>query len=221
MGKLITFEGTDCSGKETQTNLIIEKLKKDGYKVAKFSYPNYDSPTGKIIAGPYLAKFGEGYFPEGATNVPALVASLYYSADRLYNSKRVEEALTENDVVILDRYSFSNFAHQGSKIRDSKERDLFFDKLEELEFNILGLRKPDHTFFLHMPTKNAIELRKGRAEKADQHENNIDHLKQSEQTYLDLCKKYNFIYISCVENGETRSIPSINEEVYDKLLKLL
>ena len=221
MGLLITFEGTDCSGKETQTNLIIEKLKADGYKVAKFSYPNYESPTGKIIAGPYLAKFGEGYFPEGASNVPAMVASLYYSADRLYNQSKVEKALAENDIVILDRYSFSNFAHQGSKIADTNERNAFFEVLEKLEFNLLELKKPDHVFFLHMPTKNAVELRKSRTEKADQHESDLRHLEQSEQTYLDLCKKYNFIYIPCTKDGLTRSIYEINEEVYAKLKSLL
>ena len=55
---LITFEGTDCSGKETQTNLLVESLKKMGKSVKKFSFPCYDSPTGEIIAGPYLGKKG-------------------------------------------------------------------------------------------------------------------------------------------------------------------
>ncbi len=36
-GKLIVVEGTDCSGKETQTNLLIEKLKNNGIKVNKYS----------------------------------------------------------------------------------------------------------------------------------------------------------------------------------------
>ncbi|MBQ8234327.1 MAG: thymidylate kinase, partial [Bacilli bacterium] len=55
-GKLIVIEGTDCSGKETQTNLLIEKLKNDGYNTYKFSFPMYDTPTGKIVGGPYLGK---------------------------------------------------------------------------------------------------------------------------------------------------------------------
>jgi dTMP kinase len=55
-GKLIVIEGTDCSGKETQANLLIEKIRKTGILVEKFSFPNYESPTGKIIGGPYLGK---------------------------------------------------------------------------------------------------------------------------------------------------------------------
>ena len=87
MGKIILIEGTDCSGKETQSNILEENLIKDGYKVFKMSFPVYDSPTGKIVGGPYLGKesISSGWFKEGANNVPAKVASLYYAADRLYN----------------------------------------------------------------------------------------------------------------------------------------
>ena len=54
MKKIIVIEGTDCSGKETQTKLLIEKLKNEGIKCVYFSFPNYNSPTGKIIGGSYL-----------------------------------------------------------------------------------------------------------------------------------------------------------------------
>ena len=61
-GKLIVIEGTDCSGKETQTKLAMEKLKNEGIDVVRLSFPNYDSPTGKIVGGPYL---GKSYISEG------------------------------------------------------------------------------------------------------------------------------------------------------------
>ena len=86
-GKLIVIEGTDCSGKGTQSELLYQKLVSDGLNVYKTSFPMYDTPTGKIIGGPYLGKehICLGWFKEGANNVPAKVASLYYAADRLYN----------------------------------------------------------------------------------------------------------------------------------------
>ena len=90
-GKLIVVEGTDCSGKETQTNLMIEKLTKLGNRVEKFSFPNYQSPTGKIIGGPYLGKgyIGDSWFTEGAPKVEPKVAALYYAADRKYNIYKI------------------------------------------------------------------------------------------------------------------------------------
>ena len=90
-GKLIVIEGTDCSGKETQTKLLIKRLIGENIKVRDFSFPNYDSPTGKIIGGAYLGKpsIGESYFEENATNVDPKVASLYYADDRKYNIPKI------------------------------------------------------------------------------------------------------------------------------------
>ena len=69
-GKLIIIEGTDCSGKETQAKRAIEVLKSKNISVFEFAFPNYSSPTGKIVGGPYLGKpsISEGWFPEGTTN---------------------------------------------------------------------------------------------------------------------------------------------------------
>ena len=219
MGKIITIEGTDCSGKETQAKLLIERLSTLGYKVKMLSMPFYDSPTGKIIAGPYLAKFGETYFPEGAVNVSPYVASLYYTADRAYNKERLLKILEENDFVILDRYMFSNLAHQGSKIEDPKEREKFFDFMDKLELDMLSLPKSDYTFFLHMPTEVAVELRKNRAEKADEHEKNIEYLKKTEQMYIDLCERYNIEKIECAKDGHAKTIKEISDELFEKLSK--
>ena len=112
-GRLIVVEGTDCSGKETQTNLLLEKLREDNFKVKKYSFPNYNSATGKIVGGPYLGKdyICDGWFKEGASNVDPKVSSLYYAADRKYNIWVIEEDLKNGIDVILDRYVYSNMAH--------------------------------------------------------------------------------------------------------------
>ena len=216
-GKIITIEGTDCSGKETQSKFLIEKLKSLGYKVTSFSFPFYSSATGKIIAGPYLAKFGECYFEEGAVNVNPYVSSLYYSADRKYNLEKIESALNENDFVVLDRFVYSNMAHQGSKFQDENEQNKFFKFIEELEFGLLNIPKPDYTLFLHMPTECAKILKAGREEKPDQHEQDENYLKHSENTYLKLKDMYNFTYISCVDGERIKTPVEISEEVFDKI----
>ena len=105
-GKLIVVEGTDCSGKETQTKLLIEHMKKEGLKVEKFSFPMYDAPTGKIVGGPYLGKsyICNGWFSEGAALVDGKVASLYYAADRLYNIKSITNRFQKPSYVPKDSY---------------------------------------------------------------------------------------------------------------------
>lgn len=216
MGRFITIEGTDCSGKQTQSDLLVKKLKKE-MNVYKTSFPMYDTPTGKIVGGPYLGKeyLGESFFEEGASSVDPEVAALYYAADRLYNISKIEEAIKTNDVVILDRYVESNMAHQGGKIFNSEKREQIFNWLENLEYNLLSLPRPELTIFLYMPYKYADILKKNREEAPDEHESSKEHLINAEKTYLELVKRYNFRVIDCVKDNQIRTIEDINSEVYD------
>lgn len=219
-GKLIVIEGTDCSGKETQSNLLIEKLKKENIRIEKFSFPNYNSPTGKIIGGPYLGKsyICEGWFEEGAPNVDPKVSALYYAADRLYNIDKINFLLENGVNVILDRYVFSNMAHQGGKIENEKERNEMYEWLENLEFNLLNLPKPDIGVFLHMPFECSLELKKNREEELDQNEKDKNHLLNAENAYKEVAKKYNFYTIECNEGTRIKTIEEINEDLYNHVI---
>lgn len=215
-GKLIVIEGTDCSGKETQSKMLIERLKKDGYPVEKFSFPMYDTPTGKMIGGPYLGKsyICDGWFEEGADKVDPKVAALYYAADRRYNMDKIVSLLNTGVHVILDRYTYSNMAYQGGKITDTNERLNMYAWLDVLEFKLLELPKPDIAVFLHMPYEAAAELRKHRSEAMDQHETNQEHLKHAEKAYQELAQTYHWKTIECANESKARSIGDIHEELY-------
>lgn len=219
-GKLIVIEGTDCSGKETQSNLLIEKLKKESIRIEEFSFPNYNSPTGKIIGGPYLGKsyICEGWFEEGAPNVDPKVSALYYAADRLYNIDKINFLLDNGVNVILDRYVFSNMAHQGGKIENEKERNEMYEWLENLEFNLLNLPKPDIGLFLHMPFECSLELKKNREEELDQNEKDKNHLINAENAYKEVAKKYDFYTIECNEGSRIKTIEEINEDLYNYVI---
>lgn len=223
-GKLIVIEGTDCSGKKTQTELLVKKLRAEGISCENFSFPFYNSPTGKIIAGPYLAKPQyniEGYFPEGAANVHSQVASLYFAADRKYNLEKITNLLNKGINVILDRYVESNMAHQAGKSKLMKEKKEIIKFLEILEFRLLKLPRPDLTVFLHMPTEVSVLLKQNREEKPDQHESDFNHLKNAEETYLYLAKKYGFKKIECSQNLKPRTIDSISADLFSIVKKFL
>lgn len=216
-GKLIVIEGTDCSGKETQTKFLLEGLKKEGYKIEEFSFPNYNSPTGKIVGGCYLGKphIGEGYFPEGAPAVDPKVSSLYYAADRKYNFPKISFLLENGVHVILDRYTYSNMAHQGGKLLDKEDRMELYHWIEDLEFGLLELPRPDIRVFLHMPFEQATVLRKNRSEELDQNESDAEHLKHAELAYLEIADLFDFKKIECNKGNDIKSIPEIHEEVYN------
>lgn len=218
-GKLIVIEGTDCSGKNTQSVLLVKKLMAMGLKAVNLSFPMYDSPTGKIVGGPLLGRkeIGVSWFPEGYTHVDPKISGLYYAADRKYNFSKIEKYLQEGYYVVLDRYVSSNMAHQGSKITDDDERFNFFRWIDKLEYWLLELPKADLTIFLHVPFQYTKELMKTR-EFTDEAEKDEVHLIQTEKTYIELSELYNWQTVDCVENGTIKTIEEISQEVLEKVL---
>ena len=216
-GKLIVIEGTDCSGKETQTKMLVERLEKLNIKCVRLSFPMYDTPTGKIVGGPYLGKdyICDGWFEEGAVNVNPKVSSLYYAADRKYNVGKIEELLNKGINVILDRYTYSNLAHQGGKLEKKQERLEMYNWLDKLEFELLELPKADIKVFLHMPYVVSCILKKDRVEKADQHEASKEHLLLAESAYIEIAEIYDFKTIECNIGDSPKKIEDINNELYD------
>lgn len=221
-GKLIVIEGTDCSGKETQARLLAQKLNQQGILSQHLSFPNYNTPTGKIIGACYLGREeicnqelngNLGWFEEGASNVDGFVSSLYYAADRKYNIDKIEKLLESGINVILDRYTFSNMAHQGGKIISQEKRFQFFKKIELLEFELLELPKPDLVVLLYVPYQVTIELQKTRKITSDQNEQDKKHLRRAEQTYLELKALYHFKMIECTNENKMRTIEEIHQEL--------
>lgn len=229
-GKLIVIEGTDCSGKETQTKLLVEKLTKQGIKVKRISFPMYDTPTGKIVGACLLGKpdmcnkyltTDHSFFPEGGGNVDYLAALSYYAADRRYNLPLINELLNECDALIVDRYVTSNMAHRGGMLDKKSDRLKAYKKIELLEYEINELPKPDKIVLLYLPYKYASILKKNREEIPDEAEKNKKYLTLGEKAYLELASIYNYDIINCVSNNSIRSIEDINEELYLKIKNTL
>lgn len=229
-GKLIVIEGTDCSGKETQTKALVKYMLENGYKVKNFSFPMYNTPTGKIVGGPYLGKsyICEGWFEETAPNVDPKVSALYYAADRLYNIHLINDELNKGNNVILDRYIYSNMAHQGGKIDDQEMRNASYDWLYKLEFKFLELPVPDIKIFIHMPYEGAKILKQGREESEDQNEGNEKHLRDAERAYIEVANKFKFKKIECIKNTNSlvdkdniKTVEEISKEICKYVIKKL
>lgn len=229
-GKIIVIEGTDCSGKAKQSELIVKRLNKEGIKAKLLSFPMYDTPTGKIIGACLLGKPAmckellkdeHSFFPEGGGNIDALTACDLYAADRRYNLPKILKYLEDGYILIIDRYVPSNMAHRGGLIKNKKERLKMYEKIELKEYVINELPRPDKIVLLYMPYDYACELKKKREELPDDVENDKEYLKNSEKAYLELSKLYNYDVINCVSNNQIRTIEDINDEVYRNVKKII
>ncbi len=217
MGKLIVIEGTDSSGKETQTKKLYEKLFEKGVNVKKITFPNYESPACAPVKM-YLA----GEFGTTALSINPYPASTMYAIDRYASYKKEwERFYLENGVVITDRYTQSNMIHQASKIIDKKEKEEYMKWLVDLEFNKMEIPKPDMVIFINMPFEFAQELMKNRENKItgemkkDIHEKDVEYMKKSYLNACEIAKTEGWIEISCVKNGKLRTIEEISEDIFN------
>lgn len=211
-GKLIVIEGTDCSGKQTQTDELVKNLKKLGLKAISFSFPNYASPTGEIIGEYYLGKNNKSLFKEGIENVDPKISSLYYAADRAYNINIIKKYLENDYIVILNRYVESNMAFQGGKIKDIKKRHMLYEWLDNLEFVLLDLPRPDMVLFLYLPYEQVCILKKSKGKAVNE---NLLHM--AEIAYFELSNIYDYQKINCLKDDELRSIEDISKEILNKV----
>lgn len=222
MGKLIIIEGTDGSGKQTQTELIYKRLceLKGKEKIKKVSFPNYESKASEPVKM-YLA----GEFGKSVESVNAYAASLFYSVDRYASFKKDWESFYNNGgIVVSDRYTTSNMVHQAPKINDKEEREKYLEWLVDLEWKKMPIPEPDLVFFLDVPFEFSQKLMKERInkitgeEKKDIHESDKEYLKNAYNLAKELAEKYGWIMISCVENNRLRTIEEINNEIIEKIL---
>jgi dTMP kinase len=214
MGKLIVIEGTDSSGKQTQTELLYEKYKKMGKKVMKITFPNYESPSSSPVKMYLNGDFG------GVEEANIHAVSTMYAVDRYASFKTIwEEFYNSGGIIISDRYTTSNMVHQASKFDNKDEKDNYLEWLVDLEYEKMGIPKPDVVVFLDMPTEMAFKLMEDRKnkitgeDKKDIHENNRDYMKKSHDNACYVANKYSWKEVMCVRDGELKTIDEIGREV--------
>ena len=213
MGKLIVFEGTDGSGKSTQFELLAKRLEAEQIGFQRLRFPQYEEPSSALIRM-YLG----GAFGDDPEAVNAYAASTFYAVDRYASYQRVwKDYYQGGGLVVSDRYTTSNAVHQGSKVPEG-ERAEFFRWLYDLEYDRMGLPRPDLVVLLDMPVELSEQLMRKREKStgthADIHERDEDYLKKCRDVALHAAKYYGWRTVSCAKDGAIRSVEDIHEEVY-------
>ena len=213
MGKLIVIEGTDGTGKSTQFAMLTKRLQAEGTKFRRLQFPQYLEPSSALIRM-YL----NGEFGDNPNDVNAYAASTFYAVDRYASYQRVwKKEYEAGGLILSDRYTTSNAVHQGGKL-EGKAREEFFAWLYELEFDRMGLPKPDLVLCLDMPVELAEQLMRKRESdtgtKADIHERDDGYLHRCREVAQQASGFFGWTSISCVKNGALRTVEDIHEELY-------
>jgi dTMP kinase len=206
-GKLIVLEGIDGSGKRTQIEMLAHALEAHGIQSARLSFPRYDRFFGRMVA-----QFLNGDFGPLAAVDPHFSA-LLYAGDRLQSKPEMEGALATGKILLADRYTGSNLAHQGARVPRGK-RSAFLDWLSELEYEIYRLPREDLVIYLRVPPGEAHRLVGRKAarpytkRKRDLQESSLAHLKEASALYDQLARQPNWVRIECAGKSSSRNSPN-------------
>lgn len=190
-GKFIVIDGTDGSGKATQTKLLVKALKKSGKDVEVVDFPQYGAKSAGLVEEYLNGKYGT------AKEVGPYIASIFYACDRYDASFKIKSWLEEGKIVISNRYVSSNMGHQSGKIHSRTKREEYLDWLDNLEFKLFSIPRPDLTMLLYIDpiTGQKWVDKKGHRDyvggkKRDIHEADLQHLKDAADAYHFVATKY-------------------------------
>lgn len=228
MGRLITIEGIDGVGKNTQAKLLAEFDACVFGDCGFFSFPRYNTQTG--------AKVGE-YLNGTSGELNILQRAKLYADDRLAAKEEIMDYLYRGYDVVCDRYVDSNIAFFTSMAKVSGNQSNYAScvrsYIEWNEYTRNQLPVPTHTIVLIMSVENsnklveAKEARNYTDKKKDLHEGNNTLLENTNEFYKTMgipalftkvTSNRNVITLDCGdETGGVRSVKDIHVEIVESL----
>ena len=195
-------------------------MEKDAIAYNHIVFPRYNMESSALIRM-YLA----GQFGTNPEDVNPYAASTFFAVDRYASYKTDWGKIYENGGLILsDRYTTSNAVHQGSKLSDNELPD-FFKWLSDLEYNKMGLPKPDMVIYLDVDIPTSLKRMEHRqiesGRKADIHESDIDYLSRCLRTARMAADYYGWHSVPYMKNGVERNLDEKNREIYELILENL
>ena len=165
-GLLIAFEGLDQSGKQTQAELLRDRLIAAGRSVFLLSFPDYGTPIGEEIERAL----------RGARNYAPDVMQLLYVANRYEWRTEIERRRSDGEILICDRYLASSVAYGEAQGLDPAW-------LLEIQRH---LPQPDLTFLLDIVPE--VSARRKTSDR-DKYERDLALLGRVRNSYLSLAEK--------------------------------
>ncbi|MBI4257956.1 MAG: dTMP kinase [Thaumarchaeota archaeon] len=162
-GFICVIEGIDQSGKKTQTEMLVKSLREKGLWVETLAFPVYSTPIGQLIKSS-LETYGA-----------PRVRHLLLAANRWEMHPILAKWLDEKKVVVLDRFSASNYAYGVAN-------GLPFGWLKNLE---AGLPAANMTILVDVDPKTSL---KRKTEGRDIHERDLEFLSKVRRQYLRLAR---------------------------------
>ena len=219
-GLLISFDGVDSSGKETQAKALVDRLRYQGYTVRQFVTPDYSTPSGRDLKLRLQGKKGDWASTSWEEKMR------YFANNRAEHKEEVLDALDTGEMVVYDRYVPSSLAFVAIEALLAQEvsiwREDVYNAVRDYEYGQHKMPREDVSIFLDVPPKVSAELLEKRKEKLQDEDEYTDHLHVQERLYneyLELLKAMpeRFLRIPCLDGNELLPITATQELVWEGL----
>lgn len=219
MSTFIAIDGLDGSGKETQSNRLVNHLKIEGYTVRSLSFPMYQSESSALVRM-YL----DGKLGSRPSDTNAYAASTFFACDRYasYKSDWKADYDSLDKIIVANRYTSANAVHQLSKMPRENWSE-FLDWLWDFEFIKLGLPSPDLVIYLELLPEHSARLVASRSDatgrKMDIHEKDADFMRKSYEAAQFACERLGWTKIKCYDSVGIRTRDAIFSEILDMVAR--
>ena len=217
---LIVLEGLDGSGKSTQHEMLLARLRAEGAPARGISFPDYDEPSSSLVKM-YL----NGEFGADPGDVNAYAVSSFYAVDRFASFKKFwRRDFEKNLCIIAARYTTSNAIYQMAKLPFSQWQT-YLDWLYDFEFNRMSLPAPDAVIFLDMPCHISQKLMTARyngdESKKDLHEKSVQYLDKCRDAAFFAASRGGWRVVDCARGDLPLPPEEINDALYNHVKEFL
>ena len=172
-GHLISFEGLDQSGKQTQAERLLQGLRASGRATHFLTFPAYQTAIGAEI----------GRALQGERDYAPDVMQLLYVANRYEWRTEIERRRSDGEILICDRYLASSVAY-------GEAQGLDHAWLLEIQRH---LPQPDVTVLLDIAPE--VSAKRKTADR-DRYERDLALLGRVRTSYLQLAEKDGWVRLS-------------------------
>lgn len=206
MSLFVALEGIDACGKNTQSKLLA-----DAIGAELFSFPDYETPYGKLIAEHLEKKWHVAPRPTSIADVTdALVFQGIHFVNRLELQVPLGLCLVEGRDVVCDRYTASALAYGAADMLD-------WDYLLKVQRSLI---QPDLYVLIDIDVEDSIERRPERRDRYESNRTFITHVANNYRVIWDHmnCQTTTYrggtLWVTVDGRGST-------EEVHKKILSVV
>ena len=191
-GKIIVIEGLDGSGKNTQSKILVEKLRLLNKNVKMVSMPNYNSES----SGP-VRMYLNYEIADNPMKINPYASSSFFAVDR-----------------------FINYFCDWKKFYQTK--DSILEWICTYEYKYLEIPVPDLVLYLRVPIDISQKLMENRSKTHDLHESNLEFLKLCKKSCEYVSCKFNWKIIDCyLDKNNMKPIKDISDQIFEYVKNII